>query len=54
MLEKDCPMCGDSMQLREREITDRVPGMAQAKTTKFHEWVCPECEYFEELEDEEE
>jgi len=52
MLEKDCPMCGDMMQLREREITDRVPGMAQTKTTKYYEWMCSECDYFEELDDE--
>jgi acetone carboxylase gamma subunit len=44
-------MCGESMELREREIIDRVPGMAQTQTSKFREWVCPECDYFEEAEE---
>jgi C4-type Zn-finger protein len=46
MVAKDCPMCGETMRLSEREITDRVPGTPQAKTTVFREWVCPECDYF--------
>jgi acetone carboxylase gamma subunit len=50
MAAKECPLCAEMMQLRDREITDRVPGIAQTKTTKFREWVCPECEYFEEAE----
>jgi acetone carboxylase gamma subunit len=50
MAAKECPLCAEMMQLRERETTDRVPGMTQTKTTKYREWVCPECEYFEEAE----
>lgn len=52
MPHKDCPMCGESMQLREGQVTDRVPGTAQTKTRKLREWVCPECDYFEEVESE--
>src|SRR5262245_32356915 len=48
---KECPMCGETMQLREREIIDHVPGTAQTRTSKFREWVCPECDYFEEAEE---
>ena len=29
MAVKECPMCGESMRLREREIVDRVPGTPQ-------------------------
>ena len=47
---KECPMCGESMQLRESQITDRVPGTPQTKTVKVVEWVCPECDYFEDAE----
>ncbi len=50
MVAKDCPMCGETMRLREREVTDRLPGTPQTKTTVFREWVCPECDYFEEAE----
>ena len=50
--QKDCPMCGEAMRLREREITERVPGTSQTQTSMFREWVCPECDYFEEFEPE--
>jgi hypothetical protein len=43
-------MCGELMQLRESQITDRVPGTPQTKTLKVVEWVCPECDYFEDAE----
>ena len=45
-------MCGETMRLRERETIDRIPGLPQTKTTKYAEWVCPECDYFEEAEEE--
>ena len=51
MAVKECPMCGETMRLSEREITVRVPGTPQTKTSKFREWVCPECDYYEEVED---
>jgi hypothetical protein len=45
-------MCFEVMQLTEVEVTDRVPGTLQTKTAKTREWVCPECEYFEDWEEE--
>jgi predicted RNA-binding Zn-ribbon protein involved in translation (DUF1610 family) len=48
MAAKDCPMCGEAMRLREREVVDRIPGVSQSKVTQFREWICPECDYFEE------
>ena len=50
--KRECPMCGEMMREREREVTDRVPGTLKATTRKYREWVCPECDYFEEAEDE--
>jgi acetone carboxylase gamma subunit len=44
-------MCGEAMRMREREVTERLPGTVQTKTMKFREWVCPECDYFEEVEE---
>jgi acetone carboxylase gamma subunit len=44
-------MCGEIMQMRERETIDRVPGTLQTRTMQYREWVCPECDYFEEVED---
>ena len=37
MPAKECPMCGETMRVRESNVTDRVPGT-------------PECDYFEEVE----
>ena len=48
---KDCPMCGEIMYLRPREIKDRLPGTQEVATIKLAEWVCPECDYFEDAED---
>jgi len=50
MPAKDCPMCGETMRLRESTVTDRVPGTPTLKKTTTREWVCPECDYFEEAE----
>ena len=47
-------MCGEPMKLTERQTTDKLPGTQQSAVTKFAEWVCPECEYFEEADGAEE
>ena len=47
-------MCGESMRLTERQSTDRLPGSKQPTVTTYSEWVCPECEYFEEADGAEE
>jgi C4-type Zn-finger protein len=52
MAAKECPMCSEMMQLRARETVERVPGTGEAKAVRFQEWVCPECDYFEEFEEE--
>jgi C4-type Zn-finger protein len=47
---KECPLCGESMRLKTRELTDSVPGTGQTSTRTVREWVCPECDYWEEAE----
>ena len=44
-------MCGEAMRLVERAAVDRMPGTTQTKVTQIREWVCPECDYFEEAEE---
>ncbi len=44
-------MCGDRMQLVTRETIARVPGTSQEVKTSITEWICRECDYFEEVED---
>jgi len=50
MAARECPLCGATMQISEREVIDRVPGTPQTNTVHVREWVCPECDYFEDVE----
>jgi len=43
-------MCGEFMRLTERVQVDRIPGTSQMLEKAVMEWVCPECDYFEEHE----
>ena len=43
-------MCGEFMRLETREVVTRVPGTSQDNRRIEREWVCPECDYFEEEE----
>jgi hypothetical protein len=47
---KECPLCGESMRLHVREVSDRLPGQAGSSVRMHREWICPECDYFEEAE----
>ena len=39
-------MCGESMRLSVREVPNDVQGESPVRVVR--EWVCPECDYFEE------
>jgi len=47
----ECPLCAETMILETREIISRVPGTSQQIRTVIREWVCRECDYFEETEE---
>ena len=47
---KECPMCGEVMRLDVREVSEPIPGQGQSTTRQTREWICPECDYFEEAE----
>jgi hypothetical protein len=49
---KECPLCGESMRLQIREVSEYVPGAGQTSPRVVREWICPECDYFEEAEGE--
>lgn len=38
------------MRLTLHEVSDTVPGTDQRTTRNIREWVCPECDYWEEAE----
>jgi YgiT-type zinc finger domain-containing protein len=47
---RDCPLCGGSMQLKVTTHIVRLPGNPKDTTSNTAEWVCPDCDYFEEAE----
>ncbi len=49
---KECPLCGEKMRRKDMELVDYVPGTSEPKRRRVSEWVCPECENFEEIEGE--
>lgn len=48
---RECPLCGERMRLATRETVTRVPGTPQEIRTVIREWICGECDYFEEAEE---
>jgi ssDNA-binding Zn-finger/Zn-ribbon topoisomerase 1 len=48
--KKECPLCDGTMRLRESQTTVQVPGNPSTTTRTTREWVCPDCDYFEEAE----
>ena len=49
---KECPLCCGTMRLRQTQTVVRVPGNPNATTRVSEEWVCPDCDYFEEVDGE--
>jgi transposase len=49
--QKECPMCGERMSLQTRETVTRVPGSTQEIRNVVKEWICRECDYFEDADD---
>ena len=44
-------MCGCTMRLEHTQTVVHIPGNPKPTARKTPEWVCPECDYFEEQED---
>jgi hypothetical protein len=36
------------MRLRRTETVSRIPGTSQTTKRTIAEWICPDCDYFEE------
>jgi uncharacterized protein with PIN domain len=47
-MARECPQCGEFMRIVTRETVSHIPGIAQEVRREHREWVCPECDYFEE------
>ena len=42
-------MCGESMVLTTRPEEQRIPGTIEIHVVEVREWICRECDYFEEV-----
>jgi rubredoxin len=49
---RECPLCGGNMRLKATKIPLHVPGQSKPVTPSAAEWVCPDCDYFEEADEE--
>jgi rubredoxin len=49
---RECPLCGGSMKIKQNQTVTHVPGNPGASTRTTSEWVCPDCDYFEEADEE--
>jgi acetone carboxylase gamma subunit len=45
-------MCGATLHVKERQIVTPVPGNPTPSVRTTREWVCPDCDYFEEVDEE--
>ena len=50
---KECPMCGEFMRLVTRQHSEHVPGLPAPVEHVVNEWICPECDYFEDADNDE-
>jgi C4-type Zn-finger protein len=48
---RDCPLCGGKMFLKAHELIVQIPGNPKVTKRPAAEWVCPDCDYFEESEE---
>jgi uncharacterized protein with PIN domain len=49
---RECPLCGGTMQLRQSEVVVQVPGNPNTTMHRHVEWICPDCDYFEDPDEE--
>ncbi len=52
-MTKECPMCTELMRVFTSGREEKIPGTTQIVRRVSREWRCPECDYFEEVDDEE-
>jgi C4-type Zn-finger protein len=52
MPAKECPLCGGTMRLKRTETAVQIPGNPRATVHQLAEWICPDCNYFEEADEE--
>lgn len=49
---RECAFCGGTMRLRVAETVVQIPGNPKPSSHTVREWVCPDCDNYEEDTDE--
>ena len=49
--QRECPLCGATMHLKETQRVTQIPGNPNPKIQAHREWICPECDNFEEADE---
>ena len=49
---RECPQCGGTMHFKQIEAVTQVAGNPEPLTLTTREWMCPDCEYFEDADEE--
>jgi len=49
---RECPLCGGTMHLKQTTVVTHIPGYVDTKPKRVVEWVCSDCDYFEEADGE--
>jgi transposase len=49
--QRECPLCGATMYLKETETVSQIPGNPKPTTRSHREWICSDCDNFEEADD---
>lgn len=44
---RECPLCGGTMRVKVMETVTRIPGNPTGMAKTSREWLCPDCDYFE-------
>jgi len=50
--QRECPLCGGTMHLREIETITQIPGNPKPLARPRREWTCPDCDNYEDADDE--
>jgi hypothetical protein len=49
---RECPLCAGTMTIKETKTVTQILGNPTPTTRLTREWVCRDCDYFEEVEEE--
>jgi transposase len=49
---RECPLCGGTMHFKASERITQVPGNPSPSITTNREFLCPDCDYFEDADEE--